>query len=256
MRVTEWKRMLPIQILMFVFKKENQIFWILCEAWVSGSLSASKITCGHLGFKSTKGSYVEILLNGITGTWLPRNGLYPAQVDTYSELGMLRCEHHVLTTFWELTHVSLVSWEPTDMDAWERTGFWSQMVKVRKRPSILTRAVSHHQHRLFSRIPGLTLGWPHYVHSKLTPWNGPAASCLHFSCWSALPDSNALGGSSLLGLLALLDGAGGLCGSLLPSFSTWWHRFWPQSSQRLTKSEHSGTSWPLPDVAKSGVTGK
>lgn len=122
---------------MFVFKKENQIFWILCEAWVLGSLSASKITCGHLCFKSTKGSYVEILLNGITGTWLPRNGLYPAQVDTYSELGMLRCEHHVLTPFWELTYVYLVSWgqqtwmrgkERDSGPEWSRSGsaplFW------------------------------------------------------------------------------------------------------------------------------------
>ena len=31
LRATAWKT-LPIQILMFVFKKENQRLWILCEA--------------------------------------------------------------------------------------------------------------------------------------------------------------------------------------------------------------------------------
>lgn len=40
---------------------------------------------------------MEILLNGIIDTWFPRSDLCPAQVDTYSELGMMGCKQHVLT---------------------------------------------------------------------------------------------------------------------------------------------------------------
>lgn len=187
---------------MFVFKKENQIFWILCEAWVSESLSASKITCGHLHFKSTKGSYVEILLNGIMGTWLPRNDLYPAQVDTYSELGMLRCKHHVLTPFWELAHVYIVPWGQQKSGCMWKNGILVPDGQGQKRPSILTWAVSHDQCWRLSWLSGLTLGWPHCVHSELTSWVCPAALLHTLFLLVCSPGSNTLSSSYFAGVLS------------------------------------------------------
>lgn len=206
---------------MFVFKKENQIFWILCEAWVSESLSASKITCGHLHFKSTKGSYVKILLNGIMGTWLPRNDLYPAQVDTYSELGMLRCKHHVLTPFWELAHVYIV---PRGQQKW---------MHAKERDSgprwPRSEAPLYSDLGCFSRseLTALLTFWPHSWMATLCslradlvspPCSPPAYTLLAGLLSWALMHSAA---ATLLGLLALPEVAGGLfCSvSLFPCFS-------------------------------------
>lgn len=86
LRATAGKK-LPIQILMFMFKTKIKDFGFRVKhespsSWLPPRSGRS----GHLNFKSTKGSYVEILPSGIIDTWFPRSVLFPLQVDTYQNL--------------------------------------------------------------------------------------------------------------------------------------------------------------------------
>lgn len=58
---------------------------------------------------------MESLLNGVRDSWFPRHDRCLAQVDTYSELGMMG----VLTPFWELARVCAMPLGTTARGSWE-----------------------------------------------------------------------------------------------------------------------------------------